>query len=168
MEVEHNKKKVEVISIKNAIEDFFNSKISLYYKPQNSTKREKITPVLYREVIFKFFRIYIYQLIFGKDILYFPFGGKATIVRCGKWIKKDLSNREVAKKNILKKTDHSLGVFWYDRPFIRYFYFKLRKMTGSSNHFPLIEAEYKKSNDISILETTKMMKEKYHIYYFKK
>lgn len=135
----------EKITIRQAFED---------YQKTSKPKKNQVSNSVYRSIIKKFFMVYMNELFFMKETMYFPFMGKATINRCGGWIRQDQSNNKVAKLNILKKVENSVGIYWYNRPLLNMKHIRLKKMKGSTGALPQIENEWKKFNDAGSLPTT--------------
>lgn len=147
--MEHKERpEFEIFTIKHFFEDF----------DEKRTKRKKISFSIYKAIIKKFLTIYINELLFLNRGLYFPLMGKAKINRCGNWIRKDHSNAKVAKENKLKVASHALGIYWYHRPFINMSYATLKKMTGTSNVFPVLEKQWKEENNAADLPTANDLK----------
>ena len=147
--MEHKEKpEFEIFTIKHFFEDF----------DKKRTKRKKISFSTYKAIIKKFLTIYINELLFLNRGLYFPLMGKAKINRCGNWIRKDHSNAKVAKENKLKVASHALGIYWYHRPFKNMAYVTLKKMTGTTNVFPVLEKQWKEENEAADLPTTNELK----------
>lgn len=133
------------------------------YAEFDKQKQKKIDFGMYKKIISKFLFIYVSEVIFMNKTYYFPMTGRIMLNKCGNWIKKDESNYKVGQLNQLKKTNWSLGFFWYERLFSSLMFTKLKKMTGSTNILPLLERDYKKTNNIDNLKTANELKEKFKI-----
>lgn len=129
----------EVININTAFKDF-------------EKKDKEIDKILYKAIIKKFFLVYINELLFLNQTMYFPITGKAKLNKCGNWIKRDKSTVKAFLEDKLKKATSSLGIYWFHRPFPQWYYYRLKKMTGTTNLFPKLEASWKLSFDIDMLE----------------
>ena len=119
---------------------------------------EPISKATYSSIIKKYLTIYINELFFLNKPLYFPLMGKARLNKCGNWIKKDKSNMKVAQTGKVKKTDSSLGIYWYHRPFAQWYYYRLKKMTGSTNILPGLQKAWKETFEIQLLSTAVELK----------
>jgi hypothetical protein len=148
---------IEVIKVDYFYNKFNYSGLNNFESLSPKKAHQRVSYKLYKEILLKFFTIYFYDVYFLKRSLYFFFGGSLKINKCGNWIREN-------KKEGLKKANWSIGLFWYNRPCRRFEYaFKLKKQTGSSNRLPIIENEWKKSNDIGLLKTLCELKKEFSI-----
>jgi hypothetical protein len=143
---------IEVTKVDYFYKKFHFSGLNNFESLSPKKSHQRVSYKLYKEILLKFFTIYFYDVYFLKRSMYFFFGGDLMLNKCGNWIREN-------KKEGLKKANSSVGLFWFNRPCKRFEYaFKLKKQTGSSNRLPVIENEWKESNDIGLLKTLTVLK----------
>lgn len=152
------KQEIEITKVDYFFDKFKYSGLNNFESLSKGGKtKKKITLAVYKSILLKFFTVYFYDLYFLKRKMYFFFGGEIMLNKCGNWIRD-------RKLGGLKKAAESIGWFWFNRPCKRFEYaFKLKKQTGSSNRLPLIENEWKESNDVGILKTLSQLKKEGYI-----
>ena len=144
-----NKPVYEKIGARDAFDDF-----------QAKHENKEITFRIYKEIILKFLTIYINELLFLNQPMYFLFGGKVMLNRCGGFIDRDKSNKKVQALKVLKEFNNSLGFFWHERPIQTFKHVKLAKLAGSTNRLPILCKEWIDRNDILKLYTSRELKKK--------
>ena len=149
------KSDLEILSISY----FYNlfSKEKKKYAPSlfsvNKTVKEKrkrsVEYRLFKKIILEYLKVYFFDFYINKKYLYFPLGGFLKKVFYPKWI--GTFNRGTTGKQ-KSGSEGAIGLFWYMRPSRKMYYMvTIKKLTGSSNHIPKIEAIFDKRLDKDLL-----------------
>jgi hypothetical protein len=109
--------------------------------PDKRKRKKPIDHILYKKIILEYLKIYFYDFYMKSGSMYFPLGGFLKKVVYPKW--RRFQGRGTSKKEMCE-TDKAIGMFWYLRPSSRMHYMlKIKKLTGSSNRLPKMEAHFK-------------------------
>ena len=131
----------EVLSIKHFY-DIFNEK--------RSPKKPRVSFRDFKNIVFSYLKTYFYELYLNNKPMYFFFGGNMKLVAYLPW--SDMQKRSNTNKPVLHRIGRSIGLFWYNRPSERLYYMvKIKKLTGSTNILPKIEAMFNNNNDKDLL-----------------
>ena len=130
--------------------EFDNPKTNKFPSLQEVNGHQRVTFQLYRQIIIKFLTIYFYDVYFLNRPFYFFLSGNLMLNKAGNTIRE---NRIVGNKIVpFKKIGQTINLCWYNRPCERFFRcIKIKKLSGSTNRLPLIEKEWKQSNDVDKL-----------------
>jgi hypothetical protein len=146
---------IEVLGIK----DFYNQfvKEKRRYAPSlfcigTKTKLKRKKPVelkLYKKIILEYLKLYFYDFYMNQNSIYFPLGGFLKKVVYPKWVR--MMRRGSSEKQ-LSGGDKAIGLFWYMRATKKMFYMvELKKLTGSTNRLPKIEAACMQNSNKDLL-----------------
>lgn len=113
-------------------------------------KKFYVSITVYRKIIKTFLTIYFWEAYFKNFPIYFPFGGRLKIVTYKSWTRYQKHGGSKVKK--ITESIKALGLFWHLIPSMRLHYMvKIKKLTGSTNMIPKIEAAYTQTNDKDLL-----------------
>jgi len=146
----NTKPKPEVLNIKFFFE-IFNKENHKYARELFHTDhkvkrggRQKVDKKLYKRIVLEFFKMYFFEFFSINKSLYFPFGGYIKKVVYPTWVR--------FQKGRKAGGDKALGIYWYLRPSQKmYFMVELKKLTGTTNRIPVLEAHYKNSFNKDLL-----------------
>jgi hypothetical protein len=154
MRIDEKRKKI-FITIEDSFDQLVESRKN-FVKIKGKSKKVEITQVMYRKIIAKYLRVWLYDFLWSPVIYYFPFGFHVKKYKTEEKYDLDKSNYKLlrSKQKIYKKFESRVGIYW-DRILAptRFFSFKVRKMTGSTNIFPLAEQEWSKFFSVDELVT---------------
>ena len=122
--------------------------------------RKQVNFETYKSIVSKFFLVYVLEILYLKKTMYFPLTGRLKLNRCGGWIRTFYTNKYEPE---LKKTNHALGFYWYEKTHDFFMFTKVKKLVGSTNILTRLEKEWTSKNDITLLPTAKELKKLHQV-----
>lgn len=111
------------------------------------TKRKRLNENQHREIMKTYLSVYFNEVYFFDRPFYFLLGGLIRKGRCGNWIRETKTTKKITT------APHAIGLFWYNRPFPKFWYsVDIKKVKGGSVPIPRIERLWKRTNDITKLK----------------
>ena len=141
------------------IDYFFNkfnrSGLNHFSTVSKNKKHQRIDLKRYKSIIGNYFRIYFNELYYLKKPMYFFFGGRMQLARCGNFI---FQNPKTGK---YVTAGNAIGLYWNRRPCMRFWVsIDVRKMSGINNYLTKLEQDWKNHNEITLLPLlTNLIKE---------
>ena len=127
--------------------------IKHFYDLFSKKRTRKLRPVslfLFKKIIKNYLSVYFHELYLESKPMYFFLGGKMKITLLASW--KNYQVRGESKKKEMHQSDGAIGLFWYNKPSQRIQYMvKLKKLTGSTNMLPKIEALFNRNHNKDFL-----------------
>lgn len=140
---------MESISMNAFYRKFNYSGLNNFPELSKFKKNQKLDRNQYVAIVKQYLSIYFNEVYFMKRPFYFFLGGKIKLVRCGGWI------------NDTSEAKPAIGLMWYDRPSDHWWFsVSIRKMSGRDRPVPVIEKEWKKKNDVTLLPLASKEKKK--------
>lgn len=120
-------------------------------KPTKLIRKKSVPLRLYKKIILQYLKIYFFDFYITTKYIYFPLGGFLKKVLYAKWV-------GTFQRGITGETNSgsegAIGLFWYMRASMKMaFMVKIKKLTGSSNRIPKIEAIFEQRLDKDLLPT---------------
>ena len=134
-------KKYKTLSIKHFYYLFFKKR---------SRKYQSVSLSLFKKIIRNYLSVYFHELYLESKPMYFFLGGKMKITLLASW--KNYQVRGNNKVKEMHESEGAIGLFWYNKPSQRIQYMvKLKKLTGSTNMLPKIEALFNRNHNKDFL-----------------